>query len=82
MTKKEKDTLVHELKQTLIMYVREGADYNRTALIVTAHLAHALGMTDKELNTTIEEVKHLDAFLVGNKNNIESIYVRNGSIHF
>lgn len=75
MTKKEKDILKSELKDSLILYSKDS--WYRTQLSTTVYLAHRLGMSDADINEVFDSVREMDSFLVGI---ISPVYVRNGGL--
>lgn len=75
MTKKEKDILKSELKDSLILYSKDS--WYRTQLSTTVYLAHRLGMSDADINEVFDSVREMDAFIVGI---ISPVYVRNGGL--
>ena len=75
MTKKEKEILKSELKDSLILYSKDS--WYRTQLSTTVYLAHRLGLSDADINEVFDSVREMDSFLVGI---IAPVYVRNGSL--
>lgn len=75
MTKKEKEVLNSELKDSLILYSKDSS--YRMQLSTMVYLAHRLGMSDADINEVFDSVREMDSFLVGI---IAPVYVRNGGL--